>query len=160
MCEKHSRVVVFVLFRFKVRASLALHRRRPLTGPRAGLHDHVPAELLPRRQKVRQSRATQPICTALPDWVPTSPVQTHLFCDSSRFNFKCHGRQLVGYSARCNLGGGRVGLGRGRSTRPRRLTSRGENLAASHCLCLSQSQPRPSLATRGRQRLSVACTLD
>ena len=34
---------------------------------RAGLHDHVPYDLLPRWQKVCQSRATEPRCTDIPD---------------------------------------------------------------------------------------------
>ena len=41
----------------------------------AGLHDNVPADLLPRWQKVRQSSATQPRGTDVLDWVTTSAVQ-------------------------------------------------------------------------------------
>ena len=66
--------------------------------PRAGLHDNVPADLLPPRwQKVRQFRATQPRCT---DWVATFAVQATVW-DSDRFNVKCHGRQLA--ANKCNL---------------------------------------------------------
>ena len=42
----------------------------------AGLHDNVPADLLPRGQTVRQSRVVQPRCTDVPDWVTTSAVQS------------------------------------------------------------------------------------
>ena len=59
---------------------------------RDGLHDNVPAGLLPRWQKVCQSRATRPKCTDVPDWVTTSAMQP-TFWDSDSFNFKCHGRQ-------------------------------------------------------------------
>ena len=65
----------------------------------AGLHDNVTADLLPKWQKVRQSRATQPRCTDVPDWVTASA-----FWDRDSFNFKCHGRHLA--PNRCNLGGG------------------------------------------------------
>ena len=64
-----------------------------------------PIYLLPRWQKVLQYRATQRICTDVPDWVATSAVQQPTFSDSDSFNFKCHGRQLA--PNRCNLGGGR-----------------------------------------------------
>ena len=69
---------------------------------RAGLHDNVPANLLPKWQKVHQSRVTQPRCADAPDWVTTSAVQP-TFWDSDSFNFKCHGRQLA--PNRCKLGG-------------------------------------------------------
>ena len=71
----------------------------------ACLHDSVSADLLPRWQKVRQSRATQPRCTDVPDWVTTSTLQS-AFWDHDSFNCKCHGRQLA--QNRCNLGGGTV----------------------------------------------------
>ena len=66
---------------------------------------YIPADLLPRWQKVRQSRATQPRCTDVPDWVTTSAVQP-TFWDSDSFHFKCHGRHLA--PNRCNVGGGSV----------------------------------------------------
>ena len=43
--------------------------------PWAGLHDNVPADLQPRWQKVCRSRATQPRCSNVPDWVTTSATQ-------------------------------------------------------------------------------------
>ena len=46
---------------------------------RAGLHDNVPADLRPRWKKVRQSRATQPRCTVVPDFVTNFWRATHLF---------------------------------------------------------------------------------
>ena len=54
--------------------------RRPLPTcmpffSRAGLHGNVQANLLQRWHKVRQSRATQPSCTDVPDRVTTSAVQ-------------------------------------------------------------------------------------
>ena len=42
----------------------------------ARLHDNVPADLLPRWQKVHQSPATQPRCTDIPDWLTTQPRRT------------------------------------------------------------------------------------
>ena len=71
---------------------------RLIVNYRAGLHDNVLADLLPRWQKVRQSRATQPRCTDVPDWVTASAVQPTLW-DSDSFNVK-------------------VGLGRCRATQP------------------------------------------
>ena len=49
-----------------------IRTRTPSIQSRAGLHDHVPADLLSRWQKVCQSRATQLRCTGIPDWVTTS----------------------------------------------------------------------------------------
>ena len=72
---------------------------------RAGLHDNDPADLLPRRHKVRQSRATQPRCIDVSDCMTTCAVQPN-FWDSGSFNVKCHGRQLA--PNRCTLGGGSV----------------------------------------------------
>ena len=43
----------------------------------ARLHDNVPADLLPRWQKVLQSRAAQLRCNDVPDWVTT-------FCRATR----------------------------------------------------------------------------
>ena len=71
----------------------------------AGLHDNVPADLLPRWQKVRQSRATQSRCTNVRNWATTSAMQPTSW-DSDSCNFKCHGRQLA--PNRCSLGGGSV----------------------------------------------------
>ena len=68
---------------------------------RAGLHDNVPADLLPRWQKVCQSCATQLRCTDVPDWVTISAVQP-TFWDSDSFNFKWHGHKLA--PNRTNLG--------------------------------------------------------
>ena len=79
---------------------------RPLREePRAGLHDDVLADLLPRGQTVRQSRATHPRCTDVSDWVTTSVVQP-IFGDSDSFNCKSHGCQLA--PSRCIPGGGSV----------------------------------------------------
>ena len=44
----------------------------------AGLHNNVPADLLPKWQKVRQSRATQPRSTDVPDWGTSLCRGTHL----------------------------------------------------------------------------------
>ena len=54
---------------------------------RARLHDNVQADLLPRWQKVRQSRATlsPDALMYVPDWVSTSAVQP-TFGDSDGFN--------------------------------------------------------------------------
>ena len=57
-----------------------------ILGARAGLHDNVPADLLPMWQKVRQSRATQLRCTDVPDWATTYAMQP-TFWDSDSFNF-------------------------------------------------------------------------
>ena len=46
---------------------------------RAGLHDNVSADLLPYWQKVRQSRATQPRYTDVPDWVKTTSAMQPAF---------------------------------------------------------------------------------
>ena len=81
----------------------------PHSDARTGSHDNIPADLLPRRQKVRQSQATKPRCI---DWVSTSDVQP-TFWYSDSLNFKCHGRQLA--PNRCNLGGGSVWVGRCRA---------------------------------------------
>ena len=72
---------------------------------RTGLRDNVPADLLPRWQKVRQSRATQPRCTDVQIWVTNSAVEPN-FWDSDSFHLKCHGRQLA--PNRCKLDGGSV----------------------------------------------------
>ena len=71
----------------------------------AGFHDNIPADLLPMWQNVRRSRATQPRCTEVPDWVTTSAEQP-TFWDSDSFNCQCHGRQLA--PNRCSLGEGSV----------------------------------------------------
>ena len=55
--------------------------------PCAGLHDNSTAHFLPRWQKVRQSRATQPGCTTdVSDWTATPAVQP-TFWDSDSFIF-------------------------------------------------------------------------
>ena len=77
-------------------------QKENLSKTKAGLHDNVPADLLPRWQKVRQFRATQPRYTDVPDWVTTSAVKP-TFWDNDSFTSKCHGRQLA--PNRCNLGG-------------------------------------------------------
>ena len=83
----------------------------------AGLHDNVPADLLSRRQQVRQSRATQPRCTDVPHWVTTSALQPHLSPRTvTVLILKCHRRQLA--PNRCNLNWRRVGQGRCRATQP------------------------------------------
>ena len=52
---------------------------------------------------VSSVQLTQPRCTTdVPDWVTNSAVQPTV-CDSDRFNFKSHGRQLA--PSKCNLGG-------------------------------------------------------
>ena len=76
-----------------------------LYGDRAGLQGNVPADLLPRWQKVHQFRATRPRRADVPDWVTTSAVQP-TFWDSDSFNLKCRGRQLA--PKKCNLGRGSV----------------------------------------------------
>ena len=79
---------------------------------------HGPAELLPRWQKVHQSRATQPRGTDAPDWVTTSVMQPTFWDTDSSIICKCHGRPQLAPNG-CNLGGGRVGLGRCCATQPR-----------------------------------------
>ena len=58
-----------------------LRKREPLIA----LHDNIPADLLPRWRKVRQSRATQPRYTDVPDSMTTSAVQS-TFWDSDVLN--------------------------------------------------------------------------
>ena len=50
--------------------------------------------------------------------IPSPFGQPHsVFGGSDGFYFKCHGLRLA--PSRCGLGGGRVGLGRRRATRPK-----------------------------------------
>ena len=65
----------------------------------------------PGWQKVRQSRATHPRSTDVPDWVTTSAVHP-TFCDSDSVHFrvKCHGRQQVQPWRRVGLGRCRANL--------------------------------------------------
>ena len=83
--------------------------------PWAGLHDNVLADLLPRWQKVHQSRASQPLGTDVPGWVTASAVQA-TFWDSDSFNAKCHGPSVGTQQVQPWR---RVSLGRCHATQPR-----------------------------------------
>ena len=69
---------------------------------KAGLHDNVPADIN-TATKVRQSRATQPRCTDVPDWVITSAVATHVFGIVTVLSLSA---MVANWApSRCNLGG-------------------------------------------------------
>ena len=74
----------------------------------AGLHNNVPANLLPRWHKVHQSRAIQPRCTDVPDWVTNFCHATHLL-GYWQFSFLSRAMVASWHPTGATLGEGRSG---------------------------------------------------
>ena len=127
--------------------------------PEPGCTTTPPADLWPRWQKVRQSRATQPRWTHDPGWVTTSAVHaTHLFWDSDSFNVKCHGRHLAPSKVHSWR---RVGLGRcrGATAQPTARAARRQSDARTNSHGTRRLSPLkdPSVAVQQRLDCQAAC---